>query len=286
MGSLSRSEKKRQRLAALEKKEAKKKPLSNKSVSVEKKKLDSLPPPKEKDKQKHRRGATESAFGPSQNDTDDKKEEQCVVTDDTAKSMIMYASFDKASDIYPWTEGDRRTLDDVVHDLLLTNPKYKVGRGDVADKMKEKTLMLDNPDVKRKARIKGRFLKNAGVAKATRKELCALGAVDVSKMNLTYDDACELHQVWKEYRDAVMESCVTRKDVEAAVSSMDKHGVDLVVTKASDERYVGLHGIILGDSSTVLHVLDAQDGRHVMIPKRGTEYAFEISKGRRIKICC
>lgn len=280
MSPLSRSEKKRQRLAALEKKVAKKKPLSeSKSVSVDKK-LD--PPPKQK-----RRDTTESA-GPSQHPSDsgEKKKVTSVMMDDKAGSMMLYASFDKASDVYPWTEGDGRTLDDVVHDLLLTNPKYKVGRGDVADKMKERTLMLDNPDVERTARRRGRFLKNAGVAKATRKELCALGAVDVSKMKISYDDACGLHQVWKEYRDAVMESCVTRKDVEAAVASMDKHGADILVTKASEKRYIGIHGIIMGDSSTVLHVIDGRDGRHVMIPKQGTEYAFEISKDRRVKIYC
>ena len=288
MSSLSRSEKKRERLAALEKKVAKKKP--SEPVSVE--------------EPKGRHAAVDLSGGGQQHDAmretkkRKKKEKIKSNSNDAMKKTAMvdekqtaadanvkvYASFDKASDIYPWTEGDGRTLDDVVQELLLTNPKYKVGRGDVAEKMKEKTLMLDNPDVRRTARMRGRFLKNAGVAKATRKELCALGAVDVSRMSISYDDARALHQMWKEYRDSLMESCATRRDVEAAVSSMDKHGADIVVTKASEERYIGLRGIIVGDSRTVLHVIEASDGRNVMVPRRATEYAFEISQGRRVTI--
>lgn len=266
---MPRSDKKRQRLAALEEKKSKKKQHNNRPAAK---------PVRESERASQRR------------QEDDKKkaaQTSTAVTDgQESNTMMVYTPLDIVSDIYPWTEDDDRRLDDVVHELLLTNPRYKVGRGDVAEKMKEKTLMLDNPDVKRTAKVQGRFLKNAGVAKATRKELKALGALDVSTMGVTLEDAQTLHLVWKEYRDGLMESCVTKKDIEAMVSSMDKLGADIMVTKAREARWRGVAGIIIGDAPTVLHVIHARDGRHIVVPKQGTEYTFEIAKDRCVKICC
>jgi hypothetical protein len=90
---------------------------------------------------------------------------------------------DGVLDMLPWMEGDGRSLEDLVHDLLLTNPRYSNNVKSIVDKLKDKTILLDNPDKKKKSARK-RNLKPIGVAPAGRKELQSMGALNVKNMGL------------------------------------------------------------------------------------------------------
>lgn len=96
---------------------------------------------------------------------------------------VYEAYTDGVLDVLPWMEGDGRSLEDLVHDLLLTNPRYSNNVQSIVDKLKDKTILMDNPDKKKKF-ARRRNLKPIGVAPAGRKELQSLGALNVKNMGL------------------------------------------------------------------------------------------------------
>jgi hypothetical protein len=174
--------------------------------------------------------------------------------------------------------GGSNRLGDVFHELLSTNPRYRLSTvSSIVDKMKEKTLLLDNPDSKRDSRSKGRYLKHSGVAKLSRKELADVGALNVPSMGLTYDDALVLHTLWKEYRDGLLEDTRSKGDMEERVYGMDRHGAYIVV----EER--GVQGIVVADSQASMHIIDTND-KYRILPKKGLEYQMEVSKGTLVTI--
>jgi len=99
------------------------------------------------------------------------------------KEGVYEAYTDGVLDMLPWMEGDGRSLEDLVHDLLLTNPRYSNNVQSIVDKLKEKTILMDNPDRKKRS-ARRRNLKPVGVAPAGRKELQSLGALHVKNMGL------------------------------------------------------------------------------------------------------
>ena len=174
--------------------------------------------------------------------------------------------------------GGSNRLGDVFHELLSTNPRYRLSTvSSIVDKMKEKTLLLDNPDSKRDSRSKGRYLKHSGVAKLSRRELADVGALNVPSMGLTYDDALVLHTLWKEYRDGLLEDTRSKGDMEERVYGMDRHGAYIVV----EERCV--QGIVVADSQASMHIIDTND-KYRILPKKGLEYQMEVSKGTLVTI--
>ena len=176
------------------------------------------------------------------------------------------------------SQMDGFSLGDVFHELLSTNPRYRSSTvSSIVDKMKDKTLLLDNPDSKRDSRSKGRYLKHSGVAKLSRKELAGVGALNVPGMGLTYDDALVLHMLWKEYRDGLLEDTRSKGDMEERVYGMDRHGAYIVVA----ER--GVQGIVVADTQASMHIIDRND-RYRILPKKGLEYHMEVSKGTMVTI--
>ena len=129
-----------------------------------------------------RRQALENLPTPNDTITTDKNASSGSGQD---KEGVYEAYTDGVLDVLPWMEGDGRSLEDLVHDLLLTNPRYSNNVQSIVDKLKEKTILMDNPDTKKKTARK-RNLKPIGVAPAGRKELQSLGALNVKNMGLKY----------------------------------------------------------------------------------------------------
>jgi hypothetical protein len=207
-------------------------------------------------------------------------------------ASLMYAAFEEAVELFPWLQGDTRCLQDVVHNLLMTNPRYnKQGASNsssIVDKMKEKTLLLENP-VGQKANKghsarRGMFRRSRGVRMASRKELDAIGCLNVKGMNVKYNDAVVLHKLWKEYRDDLLEVTASKQDMLDRIDSMDKHGalVDCTVFDGSARKQI--RGIVISDTSASLHVVEPNNKVRV-VPKDRSEVMVEVSQGRAALFC-
>lgn len=208
-----------------------------------------------------------------------------------AKGSTVYSQYKGTVELFPWIEDDGRRLRDVTQELLGTNPRCarRHVSGVLVDKMKEKTLLLDNPDVKRRAPRGTSYVKNAGIRKATRKELKELGALNVNEMSLTYNDALILHRLWKEYRDSLLESTVSKKDYQERLYTMDMHGAYVVFRKMNNcittvsQDTEPVSGIIVADTETTIHVIDSK-GKYRIASKKSSEYCIEISTDHMITI--
>jgi len=192
----------------------------------------------------------------------------------------LYATYDGTVTICPWIEDDERKLQDVTQELLYTNPRCRRRNASgVVDKMKEKTLLLDNPDVKRANKSSRMFVKSSGIRKASRKELKELGALNVNTMGLTYDDALILHRLWKEYRDSLLENTLSKKDLHERLYGMDTHGARVVFHKNGHQ----VSGIIVADTDCSIHVLDEAGVYHIAL-KNKVVYSIEINAEQMITI--
>lgn len=239
------------------------------------------------------------------------------------KEGVYEAYTDGVLDTLPWMEGDGRSLEDLVHDLLLTNPRYSNNVQSIVDKLKEKTILMDNPDRKKKS-ARRRNLKPAGVAAAGRKELQSLGALNVKNMGLKcvfaslymlwycksrlhcvpyrfcllaakkkrdfliidthrYDDLLPIHYIWREYKDTVLDGTRSFQEMQQLAQKMDLHGCYAIVSKAREARHVGLCGIVVADSSASYHILDKSD-RCIALPKVSTEIEFELQAGQKMTL--
>lgn len=207
------------------------------------------------------------------------------VQGDDEQATQLYSTYDGTVALFPWMEDDKRTLQDVTRELLYTNPRCRRRNASgVVDKMKEKTLLLDNPDTKRSGKNRKMYLKSSGIRKASRKELKELGALNVNAMGLTYDDALILHTIWKEYRDSLLESTLSKKDLQERLYGMDRHGARVVFQKIENhsERTL-VSGILVADTDSSIHVLD-KAGRYHIALKNTVTYSIEINAEQRITI--
>ena len=190
-------------------------------------------------------------------------------------------------DIFPWIEKEKACpIEEVLQTLLLTNPRFKdssVGAKNVQGKLRDKTLLLDNPDVKRKRSFsrKSHHLKPCGLKPCSRKELQDLGVVNIKCMGITYEDVLPLHYIWKEYKDKVLESAVTQKDVYKMVDSMDLHGCYAVIAQAAEQRFEGCAGIIVKCSPEAYHIIE-KSNRCIILQRRGSMIEFEIKAGKKL----
>lgn len=206
---------------------------------------------------------------------------------DESPSVDLYSTYEGTIDAFPWIEDDQRSLQDVVGELLETNPRCRHRHASgIVDKMKEKTLLLDNPDAKRNKQKERLYVKNAGIRKATRKELKELGALNVNEMNVTYKDALRLHEMWKEYRDALLECTTSKKDMNERLHTMDTHGA-YVVFKILNNKALAqdkqVSGILVADTQTSIHVLDEKGKCHIA-SKTSSEYSIGISAERKLTV--
>jgi hypothetical protein len=208
--------------------------------------------------------------------------ESAATTSKQDTASLLYAPFDGVTEVFPWLDGDRRSVQDVVQSLLMTNHRYsKQGASrssSIVDKMKEKTLLLENPvGQKAKNGRLGAFVKCPGVRMASRKELDAMGCLNVGRMNLSYEDALVLHEKWKEYRDELLEVTTSKQDLMERVYSMEKHGAAVVCIYGGKRKDV--RGIVVWDTESSFHVME-ESGKVRVVPKRSVEVRMEVSQGR------
>ena len=196
----------------------------------------------------------------------------------------LYSRYQGVASLFPWIEDDVRKLQDVTHELLQTNPRCRRRNASgVVDKMKEKTLLLDNPDVKRgNTKRTSCFVKSIGISKATRKELKELGVLNVNGMGLTHDHAIMLHRLWKEYRDSLLEKTVSKKDFQERMYAMDRHGAHVVFQRINSHTpEPPVSGIIVADTQRSVHVIDAT-GKYHIASKASSMYSIEINSEQMI----
>ena len=196
----------------------------------------------------------------------------------------LYSRYQGVASLFPWIEDDVRKLQDVTHELLQTNPRCRRRNASgVVDKMKEKTLLLDNPDVKRgNTKRTNCYVKSVGISKATRKELKELGVLNVNGMGLTHDHALMLHRLWKEYRDSLLEKTVSKKDFQERMYAMDRHGAHVVFQRINSHTpEPPVSGIIVADTQSSVHVIDAT-GKYHIASKASSMYSIEINSEQMI----
>lgn len=135
------------------------------------------------------------ARGPSLLYPGDKKEQPSRSSNSVVKEegSAVYEEYgDQVREVLPWMEniGDK-TIEGALHDLLLTNPRFANNAEQIDEKLKEKTILLDNPDVKRRRDTVLSVMDGLiGQRKMSRKELCEKKCIRVKEMGLTYVVDC------------------------------------------------------------------------------------------------
>jgi len=179
------------------------------------------------------------------------------------------------------TRSKPKDLNAVVHALLQTNHRYNKSSSTpsgIVDKMKEKTLLLENPVGQRtgKNSRQGAFYAPRGVRTLSHQERKALG---LTAPKATYADALVLHGLWRAYRDEVMaEPTESRQQELERIWGLERVGSRVEVLRQGCKPLVG---IVLEASGTSLHVIEATGKVRVVDTRSsGCEVRVEVDGTR------
>lgn len=216
--------------------------------------------------------------------------------------------------------NNNSSLAQTIDELLKTNPHRTTNTDGIVDgKLKDKTLLLDNPPVTRhqgRRSGQGQILTRS---LATRKEQRRQGLYDVHKSapSLTYvffslfmhiryrcpltflspptplysipqqyrfQSALALHQRWKEYIHALLHPATSQKEVYQLLINADYHGCFLRVSSVhtKDQRWQGLRGIVVRNTLHTFMIITPDD-RLVVVPKKPCVFECAVgSNGARV----
>ena len=219
------------------------------------------------------------------------------------QQQLLYATFDGVTETFPWlarTDTDHgspiaSSLPDLVQSLLRTNYRYansSTPTSAVIDKMKEKTLLLENPvgqnKTKKSSRL-GAFYPQPGARVLGRKALKSKLSETGEGRQPTYADALVLHGLWRGYRDDVLgEPTKSKQEAMERVWGMEKVGGSVEVVWCENvSNHTGkngrrpVKGIVLEATATSLHVIE-ESGKVRIVDTRGKgcEVRLDVGGGR------
>ena len=234
----------------------------------------------------------------------------------TTLSALLYTRFEDVVEVFPWLEGAGcgegrraaltsgvRSVNDVVRSLLQTNHRYNApsaaSSSGIVDKMKEKTLLLENPVGQKASRNnrRGMFYAPPGVRMASRNVLKGLDGAECS-----YEDALVLHGLWRGYRDGVMgEPTASKQEEMERIWGLERCGAMVEVvwpselveeagsgsrgaTKGGEGRAKTMmrriKGIVIKDSAKTMHVVEEGGKVRVVDKSSGCVVSMEVQHGR------
>ena len=231
---------------------------------------------------------------------------------DSSRLELLYAPFKEVGEVFDWLEESApRSVNGIIRSLLETNHRYNkqsaASSSGVVDKMKEKTLLLENPTGQKASRSNrhGMFYAPPGVRMASRR---VLKGFDGGK--LSYEDALVLHELWRGYRDEVMgEPTANKREEMERVWGLERCGamVEVVWPSALGEKEgeregereeeaaaarVGVkveppvvrrrvvQGIVIKDSATSMHVVEKGGAVRVVDKRSGCAICMQVSHGQ------
>lgn len=204
---------------------------------------------------------------------------------DSERLELLYAPFEEVDEVFDWAEGgvsESRSVHGVIRSLLGTNQRYNkqsaAASSGVVDKMKEKTLLLENPTGQKGSRNnrQGMFYGPPGVRMASRKVLQGMVGEAVS-----YEDAMVLHGLWRGYRDEVMgEPTANKQEEMERVWGLERCGAMVEVVWPSSVGGKPVKGIVIKDSDRSMHVIEESGVVRVVDKSSGCVVSMQVSHGR------
>lgn len=175
-------------------------------------------------------------------------------------------------------EGSLATM---LEDLMATNPRASDSKNIAGGKLRDKTLLLDNPAVQRDQKRRGGGGLPLTTHLASRKEQRRQGLYNIKNAaNLSFNSVLDIHRQWQQYIHNLVHPAQNLKEAQQLAFNADLHGCLLRVIEAPEPRHVGLRGIVVRNSLNAFFLVTPDD-RIVMIPKNNCVFEFAID-GKRV----
>lgn len=190
------------------------------------------------------------------------------------------------------------SLATVIQDLMSTNPRTSNARAITSGRLRDRTLMLDNPAVQREQGKRsggGVNLTNHLATKNLQKRKGLYSLTDLRKRrgnnkedmqeqpSITYNSMLAIHTKWKEYIDALILPTQSLKELQEVLYNANLHGCLLSIIDASEERHKGVAGIVIKDTKNTFQLITAEN-RILVVPKRHSVFEYSIDQRRSVRL--
>ncbi|KAK9830344.1 hypothetical protein WJX72_011158 [[Myrmecia] bisecta] len=179
-----------------------------------------------------------------------------------------------------------RVVEDVLDDIMRTNPRALDGRAAVGAKLQDKTLMLDNPVAQLKLakpqRLSGASLRQqAKKSPLPRKSPLRQCQEKMAQYQLQpgtnqYGYFEPLHQLWQEYIASLLSAA---RNPEECLLAADLRGCKVKVAQSRNPVHVGKEGIVVKNTKNTFVVITTADRTHAL-PKVQCIFECRLDKDR------
>lgn len=164
--------------------------------------------------------------------------------------------------------------------LLQRNMTSHAARTQVATKLQDRSILLDNPTPSLAASAVARLPSSTQYASHLLGRRKRHQPLDTASAQLTYAAVEPLHHLWQQYITTV--TCGQQHE-EARLLQADYHGCMMSVSCSKNPQHVGKQGIIVKVTANTFHLFDCNDRLHI-VPKQGSRFDFRLQDGRLVTL--